>query len=141
MLGSFNVACNLGECRASDIGAIFSSNIASASVISFPKLGIAGSHVFDGTIDDIQVELSQSFVLGTFGIAIGEGVGLVQIRQNLDGILLGAQISEHPVKGFLTFSERTSISSPSKVIRLGFTPNAQAWSKRPQRLLVRNSPK
>ena len=40
-------------------------------------------------------------MLGTFGIAIGEGVGLVQIRQNLDGILLGAQISEHPVKGFL----------------------------------------
>ena len=34
----------------------------------------------------------------------------------------------------------TSTSSASKVISTGCTPKAQAWSRRPQRLLVRSSP-
>ena len=65
------------------------------------------------------------------------GVGAFDYCATLEEVKLPSKIEKINV---ITFSDCTSTSSPSKVIRLGFTPKAQAWSRRPQREVVRNSP-
>ena len=40
-------------------------------------------------------------MLRTFRVAIGEGISLVEVGEDLDGILLGTKIGKHPVEMFL----------------------------------------
>ena len=59
-------------------------------------------------IDNLKVILSQGLMLSAFGIAIGEGVSLVQVGKDLDGVLLCAQVGKHPVE-MLLHIQRTDL--------------------------------
>ena len=60
-------------------------------------LCIAGSHILDGLVHNIVVPLTQCLMEVLFGFCRGKGVGLVQVRQNPDGVLLGTQVGKHPI--------------------------------------------
>ena len=62
---------------------------------------IAAGHIFNSSVHNVYIVFAQCFVLCSFGIAVREWVCFVQVRQNLDGILLGTQVSKHPVQWFL----------------------------------------
>ena len=55
----------------------------------------------DGTIDDVEVLLSEGLMLRTLGIGRGEGIGLVQVGEDPDGVLLGTEVGKDPVEVFL----------------------------------------
>ena len=57
-------------------------------------------HILDGAVYNVEVLLSQSFMFCTLGISCGEGIGLVQIGQDLDSVFLGTQIGKDPEKMF-----------------------------------------
>ena len=65
------------------------------------SLGIALRHALDGAIDQIEVFLTQCLMFRAFRITVREGIGLVKVREDLDGILLRTEVREDPVEMFL----------------------------------------
>ena len=65
------------------------------------RLGIALGHKADGAVDNLKVFLTQRLVLLPLGLGGGEGIGLVQVGQYLDSILLGTEVGKYPVEVFL----------------------------------------
>ena len=62
---------------------------------------IALCHALDGAIHQFEVLLTQRLMLRPFGIAIGEGIGLVEVGEDLDGVFLGTEVGKDPVEMFL----------------------------------------
>ena len=73
------------------------------------RLCIPLRHILDGTMDDIEVLLSESLVLSTVCIGRREGIGLVQVGEDLDGVLLGTEIGKDPIEMCLHI-ERTHLN-------------------------------
>ena len=65
------------------------------------RLGIACSHILDGLVYYLVVPFAQGLVQVLLFLCRGKGVGLVQIRQNPDGILSGTQVGKDPVECLL----------------------------------------
>ena len=65
------------------------------------RLGITFGHKADGAVDNLKVFLTQCLVLLPLGLGGGEGIGLVQVGQYLDSILLGTKVGKDPVEMFL----------------------------------------
>ena len=64
-------------------------------------LHLAFCHVADGTVYDVEVLLAEGLVLSTVGIGRGKRVGLVQVGEDLDSVLLGTEVGKDPIKVLL----------------------------------------
>ena len=73
------------------------------------SFGITGGHALDGLVDQSEVLLTQSVVLGLFLRIRREGIGLVQVGENAYRVFLGTEVGKYPVEVLLHI-QRTNLN-------------------------------